>query len=222
MNTQSRLIPEDIKWFIVAQAEQGYEPKEIVGQIEERFHKDVDEKTIPRILDKYEQTGSVSNAWSGGGLPLFSPSETNKIVKEVRRKKTLIGVDVSRNPNFNIHDASSRTMQRFLNNRGLISSTNIPQHLDDDQKQDRVDFCQEYLEKPDSFWHNALFADESDLAPVKCGKIRIRRYPGEEIEVNMGSMGEWDSRTVKAFGVISSKGVGPLVQYQGTINAEPT
>lgn len=36
----------------------------------------------------------------------------------------------------------------------------------------------------------------------------------------MGSMGEWDSRTVKAFGVISSKGVGPLVQYQGTINAE--
>src|SRR5690349_3585681 len=35
----------------------------------------------------------------------------------------------------------------------------------------------------------------------------------------MGPVRSWDPRTVKAFGVISYNGVGPLVQYDGTVDA---
>ena len=219
MKRTPHLIPDYIKWFIVSRDQEGYKAEDIVSTVQDQFHRPVCERSITRILDRFDQTGDVSNAWSGGRPKLFNKQENKKIVKAVRRNKTLTGVDVSRNPNLNIHGASTRTVQRLLNDNGLISSSDVPQYLRPDQKEDRVAFCEKYKEMPKQFWQNALFADESDLAPVKSGKLRVRRYVGEEVEVDVGPVGKWDSRTIKAFGVISKNGVGPLVPYEEHMDA---
>jgi len=65
-----------------------------------------------------------------------------------------------------------------------------------------------------------LFSDECDLFPKKHGKRRIRKYKGEEVDVYLGPDCRWDSRTVKVWGVIGSDEVGPLIRYDGTLNAE--
>lgn len=192
MNNSSRLLSDEVKWSIVSQHKAGNGPKQIIQNIETEFNRSIYKSTIYGILDKYEQTGDVANAWSGGRPPLFNKEETRKIQKEVRRKNTLTAVDISRNPTLNIHGASTRTIERVLLNEGLISSTNIPCYLTPKQRQSRVSFCKEYRNKPPSFWHSALFSDECDLNPTKCGKKRIRRRVGEEVEVNMGPDDKWD------------------------------
>ena len=220
MNTTSHLLPDNIKWFIVHEHNNGKKPYQIIDEVFQKFNRLIYDSTVSRILEKYERTGNVENAWSGGRPGLFTSGDKTKIVKEVRRKNTLTGVDVSRNPNLNVCDASTRTVQRLLLDRGLISSTNIPQSLNDKQKQARLNFCEEYSKKPDSFWQKALFSDESDIFPQKCGKARLRRHVGEEVDVDFGPMDKWDPRTNKAFGIISYNGVGPLVRYDGTIGSK--
>jgi len=101
-----------------------------------------------------------------------------------------------------------------------MSSTSILRYIKPVNRRKRVAFAEEYLNKPQTFWNNMLFSDECDLFPKKCGKRRIRKYKGEEVDVYLGPDYKWDSRTVKVWGVIGRDEVGPLIRYDGTLNAQ--
>jgi len=70
--------------------------------------------TILKLWVKYNETGDVVNNWGGGRPQLFNAKEQTNIVRVVRKKKSITGVDITKNSKLNVHNASERSMQRLL------------------------------------------------------------------------------------------------------------
>jgi len=220
MCATSRLLPKNLKWYIIHQVEEDKKDREIIENVKNKYQRAIYPSTIKRLWDEYKETGSIACRKSSGRPQLFNAADKTKIVKEVRRKKTLTGVDVAKNKNLNVPNAHKRTLQRLLKARRLISSTGVPRYIKPINRRKRVAFAEEYRVKTKTFWNNCFFTDECDLFPKKSGKRRIRKYKGEEVDVNLGPDYKWDHRTVKVLGVIGRYEVGPLIRYHGTIDSE--
>jgi len=209
-----------MKFFIIDKVEEEYSYDEVIDMVKKKFFRVVSKGTITKLLDKFDETEDVKNAWSGSRPNVFNSEETRAIVKAVQKKRTTTAVDIFKTPSLNVHSASKRTIHRLLNDESLYASTSLPKTISQANRFKRVAFAQDCLKNGDSFLSIILFSDESDIFPSKCGKTYVRRYPNEQLEVP-GARKHWhDPRTIKCWGIISSEGVGPLIQYFGTIDAD--
>lgn len=83
-----------------------------------------------------------------------------------------------------------------------------------------MDFAKEHLEKPDSFWDNVLFSDESKYniyGPV--GATKIWRKPNEEMQIkNLIPTVKHGGGNIMIWGCMAAAGVGKMVFIETTMD----
>jgi transposase len=220
MSSSTRLLPDKIKFFILLKADEKFSYAKIIEMVKKKFSRSISKGTITKILNKFDEQQDVKNMWGRGRPKLFNYRETRAIVKAVEKKRTTTATDVSNMASLNVHSASKQTIQRLLNEAELFASTSVRQSISQVNQLKRVSRAQEWLKEGESFWSIILFSDESDLFPSRSGKTYVRRYLKEEIEIPDAQKHWHDPRTIKCWGIISSDGVGPLIRYFGTIDAD--
>lgn len=118
-------------------------------------------------------------------------------------------------------EVSERTLRRRLNEFGLRGcvSRKVPL-ISSRNRQKRLKFAREHLNKPLKFWRNILWTDETKINLFSSdGKRYVRRPP------NRARDPKYTTKTVKHGGgrimlwaAISGKGVGPIVQIEGIMD----
>ena len=101
--------------------------------------------TITKILDKYDDSGSVNNNWKGWRPKLLNAQETKKIVKASKKNRLLTAAALAKNKKINISGASESTVKRALKDQGLMASTAIPRYVSPKNKVARVKFARDWL-----------------------------------------------------------------------------
>ena len=68
--TQNHLLPDQIKWEIIFCYQQGTSNRQIAQTLGQKHNRpSLCHKTVKLVIDKFEQTGGVNNAWSDKGRP---------------------------------------------------------------------------------------------------------------------------------------------------------
>jgi hypothetical protein len=220
MSSTTRLLSDELKFFVMARAQEGDIYKEILEKVKKKNSKQISFGTITKILQKHGETDDIKNRWKGSRPQLFNAKETKSIVKAVKKNRLLTAVDVSANKKLNVHKASARNIQRVQRKQGLLPTTNVTQRISRKNEVKRVDFAELHLPQNSDFFEKIVFSDESDLFPQKCGRLYVRKFKAEQVCLDYASPSRHDARTIKVWSIISFSGVGPLIRYDGTIDGE--
>jgi len=94
MCASSRLLPVNIKWYVIHQLDDDILDDEIIDNAKTKFLHTIHASTSQRLWDRYQATHDVVNNWHEGRPQLYNTEETTKIVLTVRRKKTLTAADI--------------------------------------------------------------------------------------------------------------------------------
>jgi len=215
-------IPDHVRWYIIGQDTLGLYQSAIVNLVWENFHIATTQSAISKIISKYRTTGIVEGMPREGRPKKLSRETEIKILRVVKKDRTLNATQISRDQNLNpfgdFH-VCARTLSRALNCHGLKDSTDIIQQIPPDAQTERFNFAVQ-CQKNNLDWRSIIFTDESDLFPDKQGKLHYRRYEGEMVDLDVGIETRWDPRKVKVWGSISYDGVGRLVKYTKTVKSD--
>lgn len=116
---------------------------------------------------------------------------------------------------------SDRTVQRTLNKAGLHGRTarNKP-YISPANKQKRLAFALEHVDKDQEYWNRVLFTDESKFnISASDGKVTVWRRVGEEFQQkNLRGTVKHGGGGVLVWGCMAANGVGSLAFIEGTMN----
>lgn len=89
-------------------------------------------------------------------------------------------------------------------------------------KKKRLNFAEEYLLKPDTYWYDVLFADESKFNIFSSdGRVMVWRKKNQELHPsNLKATVKHGGQSVMVWGCMTAFGVGDLVFIDGKLNAE--
>lgn len=212
----------EVRYFVIAQHEFGLKQVQIVDKVFENFGISITQSAVSKIISKYKEDGTVEDRPKSGRPKKLTETQEGMIIEAVLENRTLnatrVFQDNSLNPQGKSH-VSARTISRTLKSRGLIDSTDLVEHINEDCMEERLAFAA-FCQQTNFNWERVIFTDECDLFPDKQGKLHYRRFKGERVDLDLGPMERWDVRKVKVWGSISYNGVGTLVRYQGTVKKE--
>ena len=218
MESTSRYLPPHIRQYIVIQVEQAVLYEDIVEKVHKKFGRIISKGTISKLYSKYLDQGTVFDQPKSGRPNKLSNEMEEELVARVEEDRTLTANAISRDPKLNPSNASSRTITRVLNNKGLYDATSIPKIIPDINIETRFQFALSCKEKKLD-WALVIFSDESDLFPDPEGKVHYRKYIGEVVDIDTGPQYRWDPCKVKVWAAMSEKYVGPIIRYSDNLKS---
>ena len=177
--TPTMTISQEKRELIVSQHRKGMPSKDIADNLE------VPLSTVNRILLLYRKRGDVTPKISPGRPRLLTPRDEREIVLTIRRAP-------STRPSTLTHSlrlvgkekVSTQTVRRTLVRSGLRAyRMRRKPRLTAAQRQARLKWAEEYIQKPSEFWDSVIFSDESSFHTHEAQKGRyVWRFPHEELE----------------------------------------
>ncbi len=217
-----RLSPEQ-KHFIVIKHQEGVSWSEIKTLFKQKFGRVIYNSTINDLVDKVNETGSTEERRRSGRPIIYDERAQRAIVRQAIKSNDKSIRDLSKDIDINPKKASKDTLNRILI-LNKVCSIIKPLRLKDltlNNVRSRKKFARKFLNWSEDDWKKVIFSDESDLLPTKCGKVYVRLRQNQNVlDVAPPEEASKKFLTVKVWGAISSKGIGPLVRYEGTLNAE--
>ncbi len=117
MSSTTRLLSDELKFFVMARAQEGDIYKEILEKVKKKNSKQISFGTITKILQKHGETDDIKNRWKGSSPQLFNAKETKSIVKAVKKNRLLTAVDVSANKKLNVHKPAHELCKESFESR---------------------------------------------------------------------------------------------------------
>lgn len=131
------------------------------------------------------------------------------MLKSQKKNRLLSLNDLRRELNLGI--VSRQTISNYLNKKGIRSRIAKSESLlNDGHIQSRLNFVENYINKPDEFWMDVVFVDEKTFQSYKNGRMRIRIGDDEDKNDPMFKVIKDKSIgfSLNLFGYVSSKGCG--------------
>jgi transposase len=217
MEASKPQIPLEVRYYVVAQVTNGVTYENIMDNVVREFGLTISKGTISNIMSKYRDHGTVEDLPRSGRPCKQTIEEETAMVQAVENNPKLNASQVFKSEELNPKHLSLSTVNRTLNQNGLLDYTSVPQNIREDNKANRLIFAETKASKID--WTKIIFSDESDLFPDRPGKLHYRKRRGETVDLNYGPESRWDPRKVKVWGTISIHGVGTLHRYEGTLDS---
>ena len=174
MNKYKKRSP-DLRELIVAARKNG----ESYGNIAQKFN--ISKQGAMKIVKKFEETGVLNNLPGQGPKRKTTPREDSRIIREIRRNPEESSSSVRQSLQLNV---SSRTVCRRWNEAGLKNYLCLRKPLiSNKNKKKRLKFAKKHINKPDTFWNNVIWSDESKFELFNAKKRkRVWRKPNEGLK----------------------------------------
>lgn len=179
------------------------------------------ETSVRNFLKKYSATKSLTRA-SGSGRKKVTSEREDRILKRLTLQNRFDSAAELRQKLQNAisSSVSLRTVQRRLNELGLKARRPAKKPLlSKNMKQNRLIWCKERRIWTIDDWNNVIFSDESKfnvLGPD--GWTSVRRRKGERYSDECLVPTVKKSAGIMVWGCITSRGVGPILFIEGSIN----
>lgn len=178
--------------------------------------------TVKSIIKRYGEQGFVTNNTRSGRPSVLNQREERFVVTSAERNPRLsapkIRDEIARRCGVTVSDA---TIKRTLYKAGLHGRTarNKP-FISPVNKSKRLAFAKAYVDKPQEYWDNVLFTDESKFNVSESdGKVTVWRRVGEELlEKNLKGTVKHGGGSVLVWGCMAANGTGNLHFIDGIMD----
>uniref|UniRef100_A0A034VZC4 Transposable element Tc1 transposase n=1 Tax=Bactrocera dorsalis TaxID=27457 RepID=A0A034VZC4_BACDO len=171
--------------------------------------------TIRNIIKRFKGASCLKSAERTGRPQVLSDREKQHIVRKVKKdpkiSSTQIAAEVKNEFGKDIH---AMTVRRVLHSAGYNSRVARKKPLISSRNQKkRLDYAKEYNTKPNTFWDQVLFSDESKYNIFRSdGRTSVWRKPNTEFEKqNLAPTVKYGGGGVMVWGCMAAAGVGELV-----------
>lgn len=178
--------------------------------------------TIRSVVNRFKNCTILEDKHRTGRPRILTERESTAIVRKVKinpkRTSTDIAAEVLKDLKKNV---SPRTIRRVLVSAGYKSRVaRRKPYISVVNKRKRMEFANQYKNKPNSFWDKVVFSDESKFNIFQSdGRIRVWRKPNTELEKqNLVSTVKHGGGGVMVWGCMSSAGVGNLIFVDGIMD----
>lgn len=216
MGRKGKEMSVDVKKIIIDLKKQGKSLKAI-GEIVNR-----PKSSIQSVINNFKINKTVKAKKRPGRPRALSGSEIRNIVMCVKKNPKSNAAEIAEEKKQNNLKVSAQTIRRYLNENGLYARTpRIKPLISKINKQKRLSFAKEHLNKSIEFWNNVLFSDESKFCVCNSTRQRkIWRRKGEAMrEKNLESSVKGGGGSVMVWGCMSAAGSGNLTFIESTMKA---
>jgi len=178
-------------------------------------------QTVKSVWLKYQRTNSVANEWCKSGRErVLLEEEIQNIIdylskhpkKSISEARVALDIDASR-PSINKALLRSGFRAYRAPKKFYVSRVNIDK---------RLAFAVEHRSHTENYWRKVLFSDESSFSLINSsGRTLVRRFSGEEYQPHSIQQ-KSQCQTLMVWGIISIKGVGPLIRIDKIVEGEET
>lgn len=179
---------------------------------------------VHRVIARYKKENTLEALPKTGRPPKTSKREDRIIVRKSLNDRFKSAASITREFNEQTgKKISKKTVSRRLKAAGLHDRVPVSKPLiSKKNKNKRLKFAQEHVIWTDQQWDRVYFSDESKFNLFGSdGKKHVKRKTGERLSLKcVKKTVKFGGGSVMVWGMISSKGVGPIVRLFGTVNAE--
>lgn len=210
---KTKELSESLKNEIIVKYNSGIS----VQNISELYN--ISRQTIYYQINKYKKTHTTKNA-ARSGRPRKTTAKADKYIirqfkQDVLKTHRSVAKELKEAESV---DVSERTIRRRLKEAefGTYISRVIPQ-ITCRNKLKRLEFAKKYIDKPDSFWYNVLWSDESTFE-FHCSKKKIYVRIPKQLHKKVTPTCERASHgggSVMFWGCVAYNGMGDLVPVDG-------
>lgn len=209
-------ISVDIRKLIIKLRSEG-KTLRAIGQIVDKPH-----SSVQRVLENYAATRNFSSKYRSGRPQVLTEREKRSVLSEVKANPRTSAPKIVKivREKFD-KEISSGTVRNVLRKeryhgrsgrkKPFISKTN---------KKKRFAFARDHVDKPQSFWNNVLFSDESKFCIFGMnGRGIVWRKPATEWnKENLFPTVKHGGGGVMVWGCMASNGVGNLEFIESTMD----
>ena len=218
-----KYLTVDQRNFIVIKMEDGYPVDLVVKQFRKKYSRTIDRVTAYRTYQRYKERGTTEDKEKTGSPPIYNDREKKVMQRESLKRPEESLRDLQKDSTFNPKKASKDTLNRLLLSVDIFTKALSPRYFVLGKKQiiQRRAFARTHLNWTQADWELAIFTDESDLFPTKCGRrfYRFKWHEGQPSPANLTKEIKQNIK-IKVWGAISCFGVGPLIRYKKTLKQD--
>jgi transposase len=178
--------------------------------------------TVKAIIRRYGLNGYTSNKRRTGRPRSLTERQVRFIVRSAeenpRSNAEIIKEELATRYGSSV---SGQTIRNRLKEEGLSSrmARNKP-FISENNKQKRLEFAKNHLDKPIDFWRSVLFTDESKFNIHESdGKVRVWRRVNEALKTkNLKGTVKHGGGGVMVWGCMSARGLGKMVFIDGIMD----
>lgn len=170
--------------------------------------------TVQYIINKYKNENTIQRTPRNAVNKKLNEHDKRWILREIRQNPKLsapkLTQKVQQYLGKSVNPETVRRVLRENNFHGRIAR-NKP-YINERNRQKRLQFAKEYLNKDYNFWQHVIFTDESKFNLFSSdGKIPVWRKPNEEYKIqNCKSTVKHGGGSAMLWGCMSAAGVGSL------------
>lgn len=209
------ITPEERK-IIIKLRNEGKTLREI-GKIVGRTH-----SSIQRVINNYTSSKSVISKPRSGRPSKLTLREKRYVFKSIRLNPRLsasqIANDIRERFKKTLHEDTIRKILKKAGYHGRVARRKP--HISAVNRQKRLDFANEYVNKPPQFWEKVLFSDESKFCifGIKGRKLVWRKQGTAFDKQNLVPTVKHGGGGVMVWGCMAANGVGRLTFIDSTLD----
>lgn len=191
-------------------------------QIASKLGGGVTHSGIRKLVERFQETGSIENKAGKGRKRATTPQDDRRIVRLALQNRKLTAVDINKVISDSDVLVSDRTIRNRLIQAGL--KARIPRKkpfLNKQQRQRRLVWAREHLHWTSDMWKQVLWSDETQISAMGSTVGRyVRRRSGEDYLPDCLTPTTKHPLRVMVWGCMNRTSVGRLQVLDGNINAD--
>ncbi|KAG2465172.1 TCB1 transposase, partial [Polypterus senegalus] len=184
---------------------------------------DVPVTTVAHIIQKFKIHGTVANLPGRGRRRKIDDKSKRRIIRMVTKEPRKTSKEIQGELQAQGTSVSDRTIRRRLSQSGLHGRQ--PRRtplLKTNHKNARLEFAKLHVDKPQRFWENVLWTDETKTELfAKAHQLYVHRWKNEAYqEKNTVPSVKHGGCSVMFWGCFAASGTGCLESVQGTMKSQ--
>lgn len=179
---------------------------------------------VRNTAKKIRRGESLGNRSGQGRKRSTNTAQDKFIVNLSKRNRTMSSREITSEVNASWStNLTSRTIRGRLLEKGLKSYTQKRRpYRNTKQAKKRLAWCKTHVLWTQNEWNDVIFSDESHFEVInRKNRCFVRRTPDEkEAQFNFSVRTQGGGGTVSVWGCFTAAGTGPLIVYEGRLNAD--
>lgn len=212
----SKQLSDDLKWRIIHQHQAG----EGYKKLSKRFQVPI--STVRNVVKKWKDTGTVKVKERSGQPRKISPRHQRRILRKVTENPQVTSKELQEDLASDGLVVHRSTVQRALHREKLHGRVMRKKpFLKSSHKESRLAYAKRHLDKPESFWNNILWTDETKIELFGHNQKRFtwRKKNTAFHQKNILPTVKFGGGSIMLWGCVASSGTGNIVKVEGRMDS---